>query len=208
MTPTIEAPPRDAIKRRIFSSHPWPPTCAFDAAVHEAAHAVAALALGLPVYDATIDRDGTAGRAGVLAPIADNILAKPPPSPEAVADVYRLAAPLVWPSLSADVAALNFVVMLVAGRQAELIAGGIRLPGELRIHDRDHLQARAILAATDQRLAMTWAQRMARHLLTSEWADVESIAAELRATGTWTNSGAWVRESRTPSTTGDFENEK
>ena len=206
MTQPIEGAPADAIKRRIFSSHPWPPTCAFDVAVHEAAHVVAARALGLPVYDAVIA--GTAGRSGVLAPIADSNITMQPPSPETAADVYRLAAPLVWPSLSADQAALNFVVMLAAGRQAELIAGGIKLPGELRMHDSDHLQARAILAATDQRLAMTWAQRMARHLLMSEWADVESIAAELRATGTWTNSGAWVRETRTPSTTGDFENGK
>ena len=186
MTQPIEGAPADAIKRRIFSSEPWPPTCAFDVAAHEAGHIVAALALGLPAYDAAIERAGTAGRAGVLAPIA--AIAKPPPSPETVAGIYRLAAPLVWPALSADVAALNFAVMLVAGRQAELIAGGIRISGELRMHDADHLQARAILAATDQRLAMTWAQRMARHLLTVRWRDVEAIAAELRVVGTWANS--------------------
>jgi hypothetical protein len=83
--------------------------------------------------------------------------------------------------------------MVVAGRQAELLAAGIRLSGELRINDPDHQQARAILAATDQRLAMTWAQRQARHLITTAWPGVVAIANTLRQTGTWTNSAAWVR---------------
>jgi hypothetical protein len=209
MTPTIEPPPPRYLQRVIFGTQAWPLMGAGDIAVHEAAHVVVGLALGMPVYGARIAADGASGQAGVLSAVGETVTTpatlRPP---EDVADSYRQAAPLVWPGLPSADAALNYAVMLVAGRQAELIAASIRLGGELRIHDPDHQQARAILAATDQRLAMTFVQRMARHLLTAAWADVESIAAELRATGTWTNSGAWVRESRTPSTTGDFENGK
>ncbi|MHB9101303.1 MAG: hypothetical protein ACYC2E_07310 [Sulfuricella sp.] len=101
------------------------------------------------------------------------------------AHVYQQAAPLVWPDLNASQAALNFATMLVAGRQAELIAAGVPLRGELRMHDPDHLQAREILAQTNQRLCMAWAQRMARHLLTVAWADVNAIGNTLRAEFYW-----------------------
>jgi hypothetical protein len=141
------------------------------------------MALGMPVHNARMASDGTTGRAGVLAPAGDT--ATTPLAPEAVADIYLLATPLVWPDMSAAEAALNYATMLVAGRQAELIAAGIPLLGELRMHDPDHLQARAILAHRSQRLCMTWAQRMARHLLTTAWADVEAIAATLRTDFIW-----------------------
>lgn len=206
MTPTTEPLPAEAIKRRIFGTHQWPLTGTSDLAVHEAAHVVVGLALGMPVYDARIVADGAAGQAGVLFAVGETVATVATPAtlqpPEDVADIYRQAAPLVWPGLPSADAALNYAVMLVAGRQAELIAAGIRLSGELRVHDPDHQQARAILAATDQRLAMTWAQRKARHLLTTAWPEVEAIANTLRKTGTWTNSAAWVRQSRSPSTTG------
>lgn len=207
--PQIEPAPRDNLKRTLFAIHSWA-LQGGDLAIHEAGHIVAAMALRMPSHDARISPDGTSGRAGVLSPVGDNSIATPPPSPspDEVTRVYLQAACLIWPGLSAADAALNYAVMLVAGRQAELIAAGIRLPGTLWMADPDHQQTRAILAATDQRLAMCYAQRMARHLLTSAWADVESIAAELRATGTWTSSAAWVRELRSPSTTGDFENGK
>ncbi|MDP2111388.1 MAG: hypothetical protein Q8N48_00190 [Thiobacillus sp.] len=204
MKPTIEPIPPDAIKRRVFGIHSWPLAGAGDVAVHEAGHVVVALSLGgLPVYGARIAPDGATGQAGVLSPVGETVAtAATLPPPEHVADIYRQAAPLVWPDLPPAEAALNYAVMLVAGRQAELIAAGIRLGGELRIHDADHQWGRAILAAAEMRLAMTWAQRMARHLLTCRWPEVEAIAAELRATGTWTNPDAWVRQSRNPSTTG------
>lgn len=200
----IEPAPHDDLKRVIFGTYQWPLMGAGDVAVHEAGHIVVGLALGMPCQNARMVVGGAAGQAGVLSAVGEAV-ATPATlrPPEDVADFYRQAAPLVWPGLPPAEAALRSVTMLLAGRQAELVAAGIRLPGELRMHDPDHQQARAILAATDQRLAMTWAQRMARHLLTSEWADVESIAAELRATGIWTSSAAWVRESRTPTTTGD-----
>ncbi|MDP1682212.1 MAG: hypothetical protein Q8L39_10625 [Burkholderiales bacterium] len=193
MKPTIEPPPRDTLKRALFAIHSWP-LQAGDVALHEAGHIVAAKALGMPCHDASISPDGMAGRAGVLSPIGDSSITNPPPAPDEVARIYLQAAQLVWPGLPSADAALNFAVMLLAGAQSELIAAGIRLSGELRAHDPDHQQSRAILAATDQRLAMTWAQRQARHLLTLHWATVESIAAELRATGTWTNSDEWERQ--------------
>lgn len=207
MNPRIEPPPRDNLKRALFAIHSWP-LQAGDLAYHEAGHIVAAKALGMPCHDARISPEGTAGRAGVLSPVGDKSITTLPPSPDEVTRVYLQAACLIWPGLGTADAALNYAVMLVAGRQAELIAAGIRIPGELRMHDPDHLQARAILTATDQRHATTYAQRMARHLLTSAWPELEAIAAELRATGTWTNPAAWVRESRSPSTTGDCENGK
>lgn len=199
MNPQIESAPADNLKRTIFAIHTWP-LQAGDIAVHEAGHIVVGLALGMPCHDAGILPDGTAGRAGVLSPVGDNSITKLPPAPDEVACIYLRAACLIWPGLPPADAALNYAVMLVAGRQAELIAAGHRLPGELRMSDPDHLQARAILSATDQRLAMTWTQRKARHLLTSAWPEVEIITAELRKTGTWTNLDAWVRQSRNPST--------
>ena len=204
MAPTIEPPPPCYLQRVIFGTQAWPLMGAGDIAVHEAAHVVVAMALGMPAYGARIAADGASGQAGVLSAAGETVATPATlPPPEEVADIYRQAAPLVWPGLPPAEAALHYAVMLVAGRQAELIAAGIRLGGELRIHDPDHQQARAILAASGRRLAMTWAQRMARHLLTSAWPEVEAIASTLRATGTWTNSDAWVRQSRNPSTTGD-----
>ena len=204
MTPTIEPPPPRYLQRIIFGTQAWPLMGAGDIAVHEAGHVVVGLALGMPVYGARIAPGGAAGQAGVLSAVGETVatpaMLRPP---EDVADIYRQAALVLWPGMPPAEGALNCAVMLVAGRQGELIAAGHRLSGELRLHDPDHQQARAILAATDQRLAMTFAQRQARHLLTVAWADVSAIAAELRATGTWTNSAAWVRQSSYPSTIGD-----
>lgn len=192
MKPTIEPPPHHSLKRVICGTQAWPLTDS-DVAVHEAGHIVAAKALGMPCHDARISPDGTAGRAGVLSPVGDNSITKPPMSPDEVSRVYLQLACLIWPGLGTADAALNYAVMLVAGRQAELIAAGHRLAGELRLHDPDHLQARAILSHTGQRLAMSWAQRQARHLLTTAWAEVEAIANTLREQGHWINSTQWER---------------
>ncbi|MDQ1315832.1 MAG: hypothetical protein QG662_1941 [Pseudomonadota bacterium] len=197
----IEPKPHDDLKRVIFDSHPWP-LAEGSTPYHEAGHLIAGLALGMPCHNARISPDGTAGRAGVLNPVGENSITTPPPSPDEVAGIYLQCACVIWPGLPAAEAALNYAVMLVAGRQAELINAGIRLGGELHCHDPDHQQSRAILAATGQRLAMTWAQRNARHILTAKWPEVVAIAAELRETGTWTNTVAWVRQSRIPATTG------
>jgi hypothetical protein len=193
MKPTIEPPPHHSLKRVICGTQAWPLTDS-DVAVHEAGHIVAAKALGMPCHDARISPDGTAGRAGVLSPVGDNSITNPPPPPDEVARIYLQAACLIWPGLAPPVAALNYACMLVAGSQAELIAAGHhRLAGELRMHDPDHLQARAILAHTGQRLAMVWAQRYARHLLTTAWTEVEAIASTLREQGRWINSTQWER---------------
>ncbi|WP_157273622.1 hypothetical protein [Thiobacillus denitrificans] len=191
MNPRIEPPPRDNLKRAIFAIHSWT-LQAGDVAIHEAGHIVAGRALGMPCNDARVSPDGASGRAGVLSPVGDNGITNPPP-PDEVARVYLQAACLIWPGLGTAEAALNYAVMLVAGRQAELIAAGHRLSGELRMHDPDHQQCRAILAASDQRLAMTWAQRQARHLLTTAWTEVEAIANTLREQGRWINSTQWER---------------
>lgn len=196
MTPTITIEPRpsEAIKRTIFGTHQWPLTGAGDVAVHEAGHIVVGLALGLPCPDARIIASGDAGQAGVLSTVGETVSTPSTlPPPEDVAEVYRQAALVLWPGLPSVEGALNCAVMLVAGRQAELIAAGHRLSGELRMHDPDHQQCRAILAATDQRLAMTWAQRQARHLLTTAWTEVEAIANTLREQGHWINSTQWER---------------
>ncbi len=182
MKPQIEPQPPDYLKRAIHGTMSWP-LLDGDVAIHEAGHIFVAMALGMPVHDARIAADGTTGRAGVLAPAGDTT--STPLSPEAVAGIYRQATPLVWPGLNATEAALNYATMLVAGRQAELIAAGIPLFGELRMHDPDHLQTRAIFAQSGQRLCMAWAQRMARHLLTMAWAAVEAIATTLRTDFYW-----------------------
>lgn len=181
MKPRIELPPPDYLKRAVTGTQAWQLRDG-DIAIHEAGHVVVAMALGMPVHNARID--GTTGRAGVLAPAGDTT--STPLQPEAVANVYKQAAPLVFPGVPAAEAALRFATMLVAGRQAELIAAGVQLTGQLRMGDPDHLQARAVLAMTDQRLAMSWAQRMARNLLTTAWHDVEAIAATLRTDFYWT----------------------
>lgn len=207
MKPTIEPPPHDRLKRALFAIHSWPLQDG-DVAIHESGHIAVGLALGMPSHDARITQDGTAGRAGVVCPLADKNIARPSLPPDEVAGIYLQCACLIWPGLPTAEAALCYAMMLVAGRQAELIAAGIRLPGELRMHDPDHLQARTILCHTGQRLAMTWAQRQARHLLTVAWPLVESIAADLRERGSWTNPAPWVRQSSYPSTIGDIENGK
>lgn len=178
----IETPPPDYFKRVIHGTMSWPLQDG-DIAIHEAGHIVVALALGMPVHNARIAADGTTGSAGVLAPVG--YPAATPQSPEEVANIYKQAAPLVFPGVPAAEAALRFATMLVAGRQAELIAAGVPLTGQLRMGDPDHLQARAILAMTEQRLAMSWAQRMSRHLITTAWADVQAVAAALREDGYW-----------------------
>lgn len=182
MKPRIEPPPPDHLKRAIHGAMSWPLVDG-DIAIHEAGHVVVAMALGMPVHNARIASDGTTGSAGVLSPIGH--AASTPLAPEAVAGIYRQSTPLIWPDLNAAEADLNYATMLVAGRQAELITAGIPLLGELRMHDPDHQQARAILAQSGQRLCLAWAQRMARHLLTTAWADVESIATTLRTNFYW-----------------------
>lgn len=200
MIPPIEPRPHNELQRVIYDTHPWPLMgAASDAAIHEAGHVVVGLALGMPCHNARITPEGTAGRAGVFNPIGEKSITTTPPRPVEVAEIYQQTALVIWPGMPPAEAALNNAIMLVAGRQAELIHAGIRLTGALSMRDADHMQASSILLASGQRLAMCWAQRMARHLLTSAWVDVESIAAQLRATGTWTNPLPWVRQS-SPST--------
>lgn len=191
MKPRIETPPRDNLKRIVCGTQPWP-LAGGDVAVHEAGHVVVAMTLAMPVHNARITTGAAAGRAGVLAPVGDALTASPL-APDEVARIYLQAACLIWPGLSPADAALNYATMLTAGRQAEMIAAGHALVGELRMHDPDHLQARAVLAATGQRLAMAWAQRQARHLLTAAWPEVEAVAVELRRRGVWINSAQWER---------------
>ncbi|MDP2172003.1 MAG: hypothetical protein Q8J96_16465 [Rhodocyclaceae bacterium] len=195
MSPPIEPRPHDDLQRVIYDTHPWPLMGAGDVAFHEAGHVVIGLTLGMPCHDARITPEGTAGRAGVMNPVNDkSITTTTPQPPVEVSEIYQQTSKVIWPGMPPAAAALNNATMLVAGRQAELIHAGIRLTGTLHMHDADHQQARAILLASGQRLAMCWAQRMARHLLTSAWPEVEAIAAELRSTGTWTNPVAWARQ--------------
>ncbi|MHB1360950.1 MAG: hypothetical protein ACYCWC_15385, partial [Rhodocyclaceae bacterium] len=156
-----------------------------DICTHEAGHIVAARCMGMPVYDARVSPDRAAGVAGVLAPSRPDQIGVAACTPDQTSAILLQAAGLIWRGLDASEAALRFAVMLVAGRQAEMIGAGQPLTGELRMHDPDHLQARAILQATNQRLSMTWAQRQARHLLTTAWPDVEAIAGALRRDGYW-----------------------
>ena len=164
-----------------------------DIPIHEAGHIIAARCLGMPIYDARISPDGAAGVAGVLAPSRPDQIGVAACTPDQTSAILLQAVGLIWRGLAAPEGALRFAVMMVAGRQAEMIAAGQPLTGELRMHDADHLQARAILQATGQRLAMTWAQRQARHLLTTAWDDVEAIAGVLRTDGYWVNDRVEAR---------------
>lgn len=181
--PVQEPRPPEHWRFRVFPPQAWAPT-ASSTPIHEAGHVVAAMSMEMPVYDAACVASG-AGRAGVLASVRSIPMETPPPPAEVVRDTLLDAFDLIWPGMPKSDAAIRYTVMLTAGRQAELIASGVPLVGELLMHDPDHLQARSLLAATGQRLAMGFVQRLARYLLAERWAEVETIAAALRQTGYW-----------------------
>lgn len=176
-----ELPP-EAWQRRVFSPHAWPLE-AGDTAVHEAGHLIAARFVGLPYQGAVITPDGS-GRACLFTSPPESVPSKLPAVSDADVDLFDFCQ-LAFLGIPAAEAALRYVVMLVAGRQAELLHAGIELPSGrfLRMHDPDHLQARELLEKSGQRLALGWAQRQARTILGRDWHQVEAIARELRATG-------------------------
>jgi len=185
-TPIPEPAPPDDWRRRVFAEQAWEPAAA-DATVHEAGHIVAAMAMGMPVHDAIVAESG-AGRAGVFAPVRDILAETQPPPAADVRDAYLDVICLVWRGVATGEAVRRYAVMLTAGRQAELMAAGVALVGELHMHDPDHEQARALLDATGQRLALGYCQRLARHVLSASWRRVADIAAQLKTTGYWSAS--------------------
>lgn len=178
------APPR-ALLKRVFECTPWPLCGRGDLAVHEAGHLVVAGRLGMAVCGAAVNRSkGVAFVAGMHMPDQNPADVHIPETNEAC-DFYHAAFNLIWPGLDHQEAALRFVVMLCAGRQAEMMLSGLPLVGQLMMLDADHMQATYLLHSTGQRLALGWCQRQARHLLSANWAEMERIAATLRQKGEW-----------------------
>lgn len=128
--------------------------------MHEAGHAVVALAMGFP--SVACELVATRGQAtpGGLPPPADTA---PPPSREVE-----------------QAAALCHAAICYAGVQAELLALGIRPPVPIRRGDDDHALARKHLhEAFGCDTPAGYCQALARSILSQRWAAVEDIAASL-----------------------------
>lgn len=192
----MTAPPENW-KRRIFSPWRWPLHGGGCDAHHEAGHLVVARVLGLPATGAAIFEGG--GLAGLVSlPDPDEcieshakVLSADDAGHELMAENLLGIAGLVLPDFSEQARAAAIAVMLVAGRQAELIHAGIEIPAGhcLVMRDPDHIQANIVLRQHGRGLGFGWIQRQARHLLKKHWSEVENVAAALRRDGVFRYAG-------------------
>lgn len=162
---------------------------------HEAGHAVAAMVLGLPCHGATVT--GATGACALYAPLEPGEEQKPPAAPDFHAEVHKLAARVYLPQADERERSLIMCVILMAGRQAELIHAGLEIEGVLWGDDHDMQSARALLAPHfgAAPAAVYRCQRDARTLLLGNWLMVEEIAAALDRDGVWTRAQhVWDRE--------------
>ncbi|MDX9718944.1 MAG: hypothetical protein RBT67_16375 [Thauera sp.] len=187
MTP--EPLPRDVSRVYPLGTHPKLPRTRETVAIHEAGHAVIALALGLPCHAIRIEgteRETVGGFA--MSPAADlATIGAPeihhPPETDRTAGLVAMLAHVK--QVSTQQAALDLGTMAAAGRQAEILAAGLPWPGALWSEDRDGHDTRAYLATAFNPPPIGFAQRRARALLTHHWPRVQQIAAELTERGTW-----------------------
>lgn len=172
-----------------LGTHPTLPRTRETVAIHEAAHAVVALALGLPCHAIRIEGNGVETVGGfAMSPAADlNTIDTPEVhhAPDTDRTAGLVAALAHARHMPMQQAALDLATMAAAGRQGEILAAGLPWPGVLWSNDRDGQATRAYLACAFNRLPLGFAQRCARALLTHDWQRVQHIAAELIECGTW-----------------------
>ena len=140
-------------------------------AVHEAGHVVLMRWVGLPSPGASITTTD-AGTAGEAAWPERSFFATLPTPPADEDGRLAATAAAVWH----------------AGVVAELIDDGGKLTGPMHYHGTDYEQAAEMLRPSFGRHASGahyYAQRVAECVLRERWAEVEKIAAELQATGSW-----------------------
>jgi hypothetical protein len=129
-------------------------------AIHEASHAVVALAFGFPSVDCDLWEDRGEATPGGLPPPSEP---DPPPSREVEEE-----------------AALWKAAMIYAGVQGQLLALGLAPAGPIRPSDDDHGRAGACLHEVFGCDTPAWyCQRLARSILSERWSAVERIAADL-----------------------------
>lgn len=178
-----------------LANHPKLPRTRETVAIHEAGHAVVALALGLPCHAIRIEGEGEATTGGFAM--------------SAAADLDAIHAPDIHRALEADQhaslvrmlarvqrippkqAALDFATMSAAGRQAEIVAAELPWPGVLWSYDRDGLDTRAYLAVSYRLpMGLGYVQRRAHALLSHEWLRVQQIATHVIEHGAWSSGNA------------------
>lgn len=182
----IEPFPSAYWKRRFFLSAPMPPIdwTPESVAFHEAGHAVAASALGLPIWSAKVD--GLTGGFAMLKSQEDgdseNIAR---PQPAEMAKVWNLAAKVLLPG-GEEERILAFVTKMMAGTQSQIMHAGFAWPGVVRLNDPDTLEAECLLRmALGSCVSLGWCQLNARALLSRNWGQVEEISAALLTCGEW-----------------------
>ena len=175
--------PPEGWKRRAFLVVACPPIVASreSLAHHEAGHAVAALMLGLPCFGASLGDD----RGWFMTHPAMQEASPETMTEEDSAEFHLLAAKVENPASNDVDRTIDLVTMMAAGVQAELILAGHPWPGAVRRNDLDTRQASYLLAASGNPASLGYCQLRARSLLTQQWAQVQSIAADLVASGVW-----------------------
>lgn len=145
-----------------------------------------AKSFGFPMHKASVrKRDGSFHPLPGMKSVDKGESSYKPSNDQSTGCVYMAIAAIAWSGLSSVDRGLRLVTMLYAGRQAELIHAAVGLPAgaALVMPDPDHGQASIILAEINQRQAAGYCQRWARHLLTSNWHEVETIANRLKYDG-------------------------
>lgn len=163
---------------------------------HEAGHAVAALALGLPCHGARLTPSG--GEFFLIKPGEERIPETRDRDHELCVAGYRLAAKVHDPERGDRETALVLGTLLMAGVQAELLHGGFNQRGCLWLSDADMLEARLILSEHwgGGSGPLYHCQREARRILKERWPEVERIADVLNACGRWVpdrEGAAWMQ---------------
>ena len=173
MIPNVAPPPARWI-RRIVHNVPLPeyPRDRRTIAIHEAGHAVAMAAFGVPVERVEIHQTADGGFGGSV-------------EPDRAACRARIESPDGEPTPNRSLEEFSSVAMAtiyVAGIQAELLHHGLDVSGTLRLDDHDHREAvRHLMTAFRSDGPLWYTQRLARYLLSKRWNLVVALADELMA---------------------------
>ena len=164
--------PGDLRRCQPWQPRPRPPATRERVAYHEAGHIVLMQWVGLAPPLATIEEGEARIHGAAHWPGSETLAALPEPSADEDGALVATAA-----------------AVFHAGVMAEMAAHGIPWAGPVfYVDETDYQSAEAMLFERFGRHASgahAFAQRVALHVITGRWADVEKIAAELVTTGTW-----------------------